>query len=87
MSESLKTPFRGIKTLGELKTSGYRSRSIKEELRLNLIRKLKNNELTFPGIIGYDDSVIPDVERALLSKHNIFIWVCAGRQRREWPGK
>jgi len=41
-----------IKTLGELKASGYKTKSIKEELRQNLIRKLKNNEITFPGIIG-----------------------------------
>ena len=81
MSEPSKTPFRGIKTLGELKTSGYRSKSIKEELRLNLIRKLKNNELTFPGIIGYDDSVIPDVERALLSKHNILFLGLRGQAK------
>src|SRR6476660_7921005 len=59
-----------IKTLGELKASGYKSKSIKEELRQNLIVKLKDKEITFPGIIGYEDSVIPDVERALLSKHN-----------------
>src|SRR6201985_3338818 len=60
-----------IKTLGELKRSGYRNRSVKEEIRENLIRKLKNKETTFPGILGYDDSVIPDTERALLSRHNI----------------
>ena len=60
-----------IKTLGELKASGYQPKSIKEEIRQNLIAKLKNNEPTFSGIVGYEDTVIPDVERALLSKHNI----------------
>ena len=70
-----------IKTLGELKTSGYKSKSIKEELRQNLIRKLKDNEITFPGIIGYEDSVIPDVERALLSKHNILFLGLRGQAK------
>ena len=60
-----------IKTLGELKDSSYNSRSVKEELRANLIKKIGKKELTFPGIIGYEDSVIPDTERALLSRHNI----------------
>lgn len=59
------------KTLGELKKSAYRSKGIKDELRDNLILKIKNKENTFEGIIGYEDSVIPEVERAILSKHNI----------------
>jgi magnesium chelatase subunit I len=70
-----------IKTLGELKASGYQSRSIRQELRENLIQKLKNKETTFPGIIGYDDSVIPDVERALLSKHNILFLGLRGQAK------
>jgi magnesium chelatase subunit I len=70
-----------IKTLGELKASGYKSKSIKEELRRNLIRKLKDNEVTFPGIIGYEDSVIPDVERAMLSKHNILFLGLRGQAK------
>src|SRR6476659_10274911 len=70
-----------IKTLGELKASGYKSKSKKEELRRNLIRKLKGNEITFPGIIGYEDSVIPDVERALLSKHNILFLGLRGQAK------
>jgi len=70
-----------IKTLGELKASGYKSKGIKEELRQNLIRKLKVNETTFPGIIGYEDSVIPDVERALLSKHNILFLGLRGQAK------
>ena len=60
-----------INTLGGLKKAGYRNRSVKEEIRVNLIRKLRNKEATFPGILGYEDSVIPDTERALLSRHNI----------------
>jgi len=60
-----------INTLGELKKSGYKSRGIKEELRENLIEKIRKNESTFPGIHGYEDSVIPEMERAILSRHNI----------------
>ena len=60
-----------IKTLDELRTSGYKSESIKDELRRNLIRKLKNKEPIFEGIYGYEDTVIPELERAILSKHNI----------------
>jgi len=70
-----------IKTLGELRASGYRSKSIKEELRQNLIQKLRHKENTFPGIIGYEDSVIPDVERALLSKHNILFLGLRGQAK------
>ena len=60
-----------IKTIGELKKSGYISRPIKDEIRANLINKIKAKENPFPGILGYEDSVIPDTERALLSRHNI----------------
>jgi magnesium chelatase subunit I len=60
-----------IKTLGELKASGYEPKSIKEELRQNLILKIKAKENVFEGIWGYEDTVIPDIERALLSRHNI----------------
>jgi len=70
-----------IKTLGDLKTAGYRHRSVKEEIRENLIRKLQNKELTFPGIIGYEDSVIPDTERALLSRHNILFLGLRGQAK------
>lgn len=60
-----------IKTLGSLKEAGYKSRSIKDELRENLKQKIKNNEPTFQGIHGYDYTVIPELERAILSRHNI----------------
>ncbi|MGB5173054.1 AAA family ATPase [Eudoraea sp.] len=63
--------YNKITTLGELKATGYSSRSIKEELRQNLIEKIKKGEDTFQGIWGYEDSVIPELERAILSKHNI----------------
>lgn len=60
-----------IRTLGALKEAGYRSRSIKEELRENLKEKIRNKENAFEGIHGYDYSVIPELERAILSRHNI----------------
>ncbi|MCB4808853.1 magnesium chelatase [Tamlana sp. 62-3] len=60
-----------ITTLGELKASGYQSKSIKDELRDNLIEKIKNKETTFTGVHGYENTVIPELERAILSRHNI----------------
>ena len=70
-----------IKTLGELKKSGYVSKSIKEEIRQNLIKKIGKKEETFPGILGYEDSVIPDTERALLSRHNILFLGLRGQAK------
>jgi magnesium chelatase subunit I len=60
-----------IKTLGELKKYGYHSKSIKQELRNNLVEKLKNKENIFEGIWGYENTVIPEIEKAILSMHNI----------------
>jgi magnesium chelatase subunit I len=60
-----------IKTLGELKKYGYHSKSIKQELRDNLVEKLKNKENIFEGIWGYENTVIPEIEKAILSMHNI----------------
>lgn len=60
-----------INTLGELKAAGYRSRSIKEELRENLIYRLRKKEPIFEGILGYEETVIPDMQRAILSRHNM----------------
>src|SRR6478736_6127046 len=59
------------KTLGQLKASGYKFKTVKDELRANLISKLKNKENVFEGIWGYEETVIPDVERALLAGHDI----------------
>lgn len=60
-----------ISTLGELKKAGYQSRSIKDELRANLVVNIKNKVTTFEGIHGYENTVIPELERAILSRHNI----------------
>lgn len=70
-----------IKTLGQLKEINYKPKSVKEELRDNLIKKISKKELTFPGIIGYEDSVIPDTERALLSRHNILFLGLRGQAK------
>ena len=60
-----------IKNLGELKKSGYVSRSIKDELRDNLRTKIKSGKPTFEGVHGFENTVIPELERAILSRHNI----------------
>ena len=60
-----------IKTFGELKAAGFEYKTIKDELRRNLLQKLMKKETTFKGIHGYEYSVIPELERAILSKHNI----------------
>lgn len=60
-----------IKTFGDLKASGYEPKSIKEELRRNLLARMMENKPSFEGIHGYEYSVIPELERAILSKHNI----------------
>jgi len=73
--------IQNIKTLGELKDINYKPKSVKEELRENLIKKISKKELTFPGIIGYEDSVIPDTERALLSRHNILFLGLRGQAK------
>ena len=70
-----------IKTLGELKKNGYRPQSVKEEIRRNLIRRLRNGDPSFSGIIGYEETVIPDVERALLSRHNILFLGLRGQAK------
>jgi len=63
--------YSSIKTFGELKRSGYQTKTIKDELRDNLIQSLKSKENVFEGIQGYDDSVIPHLQSAILSRHNI----------------
>ncbi|MHA8057131.1 AAA family ATPase [Aquirufa nivalisilvae] len=60
-----------IATLGELKKSGYTSRGIKDELRQNLIAKIKAGQTPFEGVHGFEHTVIPELERAILSRHNI----------------
>jgi magnesium chelatase subunit I len=70
-----------ISTLGELKKSGYKPKTVKEEVRQNLIRSIQQKAHPFRGILGYEDTVIPDVERALLSRHNILFLGLRGQAK------
>ncbi|MBS1951912.1 MAG: Magnesium chelatase, subunit ChlI [Cytophagales bacterium] len=65
------TSHKNINNLGQLKASGYKFKTIKDELRTNLIEKLKKKENVFEGIWGYEETVIPDVERAILAGHDV----------------
>lgn len=68
-------------TLGELKKSGYRSTTVKEEMRRNLIKKLRSGETVFPGILGYDDTVIPQVQNAILARHDFLLLGLRGQAK------
>src|SRR6187549_804143 len=68
-------------TVGQLKETAYKPRSVKDELRTNLIRKLKNNEDLFPGIVGYRDSVIPQIVNGILSKHDLLFLGLRGQAK------
>lgn len=63
--------IQSIRTLGELKQAGYVSKSIKDELRHNLREKIKSGTPAFDGVHGFENTVIPELERAILSRHNI----------------
>ncbi len=69
------------RTLGELRTSGYAARSVKDEMRANLIAKLQNGERLFPGILGYDESVVPQIVNAVLAKHNFILLGLRGQAK------
>ena len=75
------TKITDIKTLGELKKSAYKSRSVKDELRQNLIQQLQKKEGGFEGIIGFEDTVIPDLQTAILSRHNILLLGLRGQAK------
>ncbi|MDB5329601.1 MAG: hypothetical protein JWP03_752 [Phycisphaerales bacterium] len=68
-------------TVGQLKETGYRPSSVKDELRRNLIRKLKAGEELFPGILGYRDSVIPQIVNGILSKHDLLFLGLRGQAK------
>ena len=70
-----------IKTLGELKATGYKPRSVKEELRENLVKQLRAGEGGFEGIVGFEDTVIPDLQTAILSRHNILLLGLRGQAK------
>jgi len=70
-----------IHTLGELRNSGYKIRSIKDEMRENLLAKIARGERTFPGIHGYDRTVIPALHNAILSKHDVILLGLRGQAK------
>ncbi len=69
------------RTLGELKASGYESVSVKDELRANLIKKLRAGQKLFPGVVGYDETVIPQLINAILAKHNLILLGLRGQAK------
>jgi len=71
----------GISTLGDLKKSGWKSRSIRDEMRENLMAALKSGKNLFPGIIGYDKTVVPQLENAILSKHHFILLGLRGQAK------
>ncbi len=68
-------------TLGELRATKFRSRTVKQEIRDNLIQKLETGERLFPGIIGYDETVIPQLVNAVLSRHNFILLGLRGQAK------
>lgn len=77
----LNTPHHTIKTLGQLKASGWISRPVKAELRENMIRKIQLKEALFPGIYGYDTTVIPQIKHAILARHDILLLGLRGQAK------
>lgn len=69
------------RTLGELRASGYASRSVKDEMRANLIEKLRAGERLFPGVIGYDETVVPQIVNAILARHNFILLGLRGQAK------
>lgn len=70
-----------IKTLGALKKHGYTPKTVKDEIRDNLIKIIKEKKNPFQSVLGYEDTVIPDVERAILSRHNILFLGLRGQAK------
>jgi magnesium chelatase subunit I len=69
------------RTLGELKASGYAARSVKDEMRANLIKKLRAGERLFPGVLGYEETVVPQIVNAILAKHNLILLGLRGQAK------
>lgn len=70
-----------IRTLGRLRAAGYKVLSVKDEIRKNLITKLRNKEKIFSGIIGYDETVIPELCNAILSRHDFILLGLRGQAK------
>src|SRR3984885_10747287 len=67
--------------LGELRSSGYRTESVKDEIRRNLIAKLEAGEPLFPQILGYEETVVPQVQNAILSRHDMLFLGLRGQAK------
>ena len=74
----------GPATLGQLRASGYRPRGTKEELRNNLLDRLRSGATAFPGIVGFDDTVLPELEGAICWPATT--WCCSASAARARPG-
>ncbi|MEM1269421.1 MAG: magnesium chelatase [Bacteroidota bacterium] len=70
-----------ISTLGALRESGYAARSVKDEMRANLIRKLRAGEPVFPGVLGFDETVIPQLQNAILGRHDFILLGLRGQAK------
>src|SRR5436309_3133457 len=68
-------------TVGELQTSGYQVQPVKDEIRRNLITKMRAGEIIFPGIIGYDETVIPQIQNAILARHDMLLLGLRGQAK------
>src|SRR5512139_3591842 len=68
-------------TIRELKDSGYQPRSVRREMRENLVRALERGETLFPGIVGYEKTVIPQIENAILSGHDFILLGLRGQAK------
>ena len=73
--------YKKIKTFGELKAANYISLPVKDELRKNLIKQLQEKDAGFEGILGYDETVIPELQTAILSRHNILLLGLRGQAK------
>src|SRR5256885_5719981 len=69
------------KNLGELKESNYRRVSVKDEMRANLVHKLRTGEKIFRGIVGYDETVVPQIINAILARHNLILLGLRGQAK------
>src|SRR5437870_13512391 len=70
-----------LQTLGELRRQSVRLRPVKQEIRDNLVRKLQAGDTLFPGIIGFDETVVPQLVNAILSKHNFILLGLRGQAK------
>lgn len=80
-NEPNKAMGKQISTLGELKKSGWVSRSVKEEMRENLIRAMQKGEDLFPGILGYEKTVIPQIQNSILARHDVILLGLRGQAK------